>query len=345
VNTTRNLYFKKHSFPQVKRTKSLTKQWMPYTCPRIRRTCCEVSMKKHAFPKGLLNFCSSGKDVVPKQPFLRAVSTSRPSKRKALSQESLVWPLGESQFIRPLEEDTHRARTLFKKGGKYLGRGTTKRDFDSLNSNSPEFSFLGRSNVGKSSLLNALLYLSTSEGARVSKTPGRTVAAHAFGMGDNAKWNSRTLPSWELVAVDLPGYGFAKVPGSVAQDMSSVIRTYLSSREQYEQFLKAYVLIDARHGLLENDLNMIDHLINMQLPFQPVLTKCDAVKPKRLSDVVNKVTEKLSRADIYNCAPNLIGVSSKTGQGLLYLQTDMIKDVRQMAPQRVTDLRNRHYSN
>mmetsp|Transcript_5176 Transcript_5176/g.5898 ORF Transcript_5176/g.5898 Transcript_5176/m.5898 type:complete len:128 (+) Transcript_5176:67-450(+) len=127
--------------------------------------------------------------------------------------------------------------------------------------------------------------------------------------------------------------------------MSSVIRTYLSSREQYEQFLKAYVLIDARHGLLENDLNMIDHLINMQLPFQPVLTKCDAVKPKRLSDVVNKVTEKLSRADIYNCAPNLIGVSSKTGQGLLYLQTDMIKDVRQMAPQRVTDLRNRHYSN
>ena len=127
----------------------------------------------------------------------------------------------------------------------------------------PEFAFIGRSNVGKSSLINLL---TNKEGlARVSKTPGRTREINFFAI--NEAWN----------LVDLPGYGYAKVSKSQRDQFNEFVSDYLLNRES---LAGTFVLIDSRHSPQKIDLEFVSWLIEAQLPFALIFTKTDKSKPK-----------------------------------------------------------------
>ncbi len=127
----------------------------------------------------------------------------------------------------------------------------------------PEFSFIGRSNVGKSSLINLL---TNKEGlARVSKTPGRTREINFF------KINER----WSLV--DLPGYGYAKVSKTQREQFNEFVSEYLLNRES---LLGTFVLIDSRHSPQKIDLQFVAWLVELGLPFALIFTKIDKSKAK-----------------------------------------------------------------
>jgi GTP-binding protein len=129
--------------------------------------------------------------------------------------------------------------------------------------NIPEFAFIGRSNVGKSSLINLL---TNKEGlARVSKTPGRTREINFFAI--NEAWN----------LVDLPGYGYAKVSKSQRDQFNEFVSDYLLNRES---LAGTFVLIDSRHSPQKIDLEFVSWLIEAQLPFALIFTKTDKSKPK-----------------------------------------------------------------
>jgi GTP-binding protein len=122
----------------------------------------------------------------------------------------------------------------------------------------PEIAVWGRSNVGKSSLLNALT--GRKNLARVSKTPGRTQQINFFSIGG------------EFILTDLPGYGYAKAAKHKIAAWEELIYAYFSSREELRGVL---LLIDARHGLKDVDMEAIDHLSDLDMPFAVVLTKAD----------------------------------------------------------------------
>ena len=127
----------------------------------------------------------------------------------------------------------------------------------------PEFAFIGRSNVGKSSLINLL---TNKEGlARVSKTPGRTREINFFAI--NEAWN----------LVDLPGYGYAKVSKSQRDQFNEFVSDYLLNRDS---LLGTFVLVDSRHTPQKIDLEFVAWLIEAQLPFALIFTKTDKSKPR-----------------------------------------------------------------
>ena len=125
----------------------------------------------------------------------------------------------------------------------------------------PEVAFVGRSNVGKSSAINALLH--RRKAARVSGTPGRTQAVNLFRISDR------------LVFADLPGYGFAKAPESARKAWGRLVRRYLFKREALALVVQ---LVDARHTAQKVDIEMVDLLTESEVPFIVVATKIDRVK-------------------------------------------------------------------
>lgn len=129
----------------------------------------------------------------------------------------------------------------------------------------PEFAFLGRSNVGKSSLLNVLAGVNRL--AKVSSQPGRTQAVNFFTIGET------------ITFADLPGYGFAKVPLHVKASWKSLVEAYLSQREQ---LVLSFVLLDARRGWMDKDLELRDWLIHQDRPFLVVATKIDKLNQSEL---------------------------------------------------------------
>ena len=134
----------------------------------------------------------------------------------------------------------------------------------------PEFAFIGRSNVGKSSLINLL---TNKEGlARVSKTPGRTREINFFSIND----------SWNLV--DLPGYGYAKVSKSQRDHFNEFVSDYLLNRET---LTGTFVLIDSRHSPQKIDLEFLAWLIEAQLPFALIFTKIDKSKAKLFARILD----------------------------------------------------------
>ena len=136
----------------------------------------------------------------------------------------------------------------------------------------PEVAFIGRSNVGKSSLINALV--NHNKLARTSKTPGATRAIHFYNMAE------------VMMIVDLPGYGYAKMSKTESAEIAHHVTTYLADRPQ----LKAVcVLVDARHGFKESDKEMIRQLAEFGLPSIVVLTKADKLKEKQLKPVARHV--------------------------------------------------------
>ena len=164
-----------------------------------------------------------------------------------------------------------------------------------------EVCFAGRSNVGKSSLINAL---TGRKGiARASNTPGRTQEINFFTLGE------------ERYLVDLPGYGFANAPVAVVEKWQRLLKQYLSGRVSLR---RAFVLIDARHGVKPVDEEIMTLLDRSAVTFQAVLTKADKVKEKDREKVLAQVREKLAKHPA--AFPELVLTSSEKGDGIALLR-------------------------
>ena len=161
----------------------------------------------------------------------------------------------------------------------------------------PEICFAGRSNVGKSSLINAL---TGRKGlARASNTPGRTQEINYFTLGA------------EKYLVDLPGYGFAKAPPEKVAKWQRLLKAYLAGRATLR---RAFVLIDARHGIKAVDSEILGLLDTSAVGFQVVLTKADKVKAKDRDRVLAQVRGALAKHPA--AFPELVVTSSETGDGI-----------------------------
>ena len=161
----------------------------------------------------------------------------------------------------------------------------------------PEICFAGRSNVGKSSLLNALTGRKTL--ARTSNTPGRTRALNYFGLGERA------------YLVDLPGYGYAKATKSDVAQWTGLVKAYLRNRGLLK---RAIVLVDARHGLKKNDEETLALLDDAAVSYQVVLTKADKLHARDLAEAVAATERGLARHPA--AYPLLIATSAEKGLGL-----------------------------
>lgn len=160
-----------------------------------------------------------------------------------------------------------------------------------------EVAFAGRSNVGKSSLINALTGHNTL--ARTSNTPGRTQELNYFNLGD------------ELYMVDMPGYGYAKVSKEKVAAWTDLIFAYLRGRPTLRC---VFILVDSRHGLKDSDKDLMKMLDGAAVSYRIVLTKTDKVKREELE----KVTEKTKAVSATHAAahPEIAYTSSHKGQGL-----------------------------
>ncbi|MBW4709872.1 ribosome biogenesis GTP-binding protein YihA/YsxC [Roseobacter sp. YSTF-M11] len=160
-----------------------------------------------------------------------------------------------------------------------------------------EVCFAGRSNVGKSSLINAL---TGRRGlARASNTPGRTQEINFFTAGD------------AHYLVDLPGYGFANAPVPVVEKWQRLLKQYLSGRQTLR---RAFVLIDARHGVKKVDDEILSLLDSAAVTFQVVLTKADKVKDADRAKVLEQVRKALSQHPA--AFPEIVVTSSEKGWGI-----------------------------
>lgn len=160
-----------------------------------------------------------------------------------------------------------------------------------------EVCFAGRSNVGKSTLINAL---TGRKGlARASNTPGRTQEINYFTAGE------------EHYLVDLPGYGYANAPLPVVEKWQRLLKQYLSGRQTLR---RAFVLIDARHGAKKVDEEIMSLLDSSAVIFQAVLTKADKVKEKERFEVIEQVKSKLAAHPA--AYPEIVVTSSEKGWGI-----------------------------
>ena len=177
----------------------------------------------------------------------------------------------------------------------------------------PEIAFSGRSNVGKSSLLNAITGRKAL--ARTSVTPGRTQELNFFDVGGVVG----ELPDFRLV--DMPGYGFAKAPPKVVEQWKRLVREFLRGRVVLKRCL---VLIDSRHGVKPPDLDMMEMLDGAAVGYRLVLTKADKVKASELDAVYAKV---VAEARKHSAAfPEVAITSSETGLGIAELRAAVLGD-------------------
>ena len=173
--------------------------------------------------------------------------------------------------------------------------------FDQLpNSTVPEIVFSGRSNVGKSSLINKLVRRKAL--ARVSATPGKTGTINFYDLK-------------EAKLVDLPGYGYAKVSLSEKQRWANLIEGYLNSQRNITLVVQ---IIDMRHKPSKDDLHMIDYLITSELPFIIVLTKSDKLNKTKRQEALENIEKEFSKYENLTLLP----FSSVTGEGL-----EKLKDI------------------
>ena len=160
----------------------------------------------------------------------------------------------------------------------------------------PEFAFIGRSNVGKSSLINMLC--GQSKLALTSATPGKTKVVNHFLVNDK----------WYLV--DLPGYGYAKMSNKGREELAAVISDYVRNSQE---MVMLFVLVDSRHEITATDLEFISFLGENQIPFGIIFTKGDKMGPNALKAMVEKDCEILSRT--WEELPPIFTSSSRTAAG------------------------------
>lgn len=168
----------------------------------------------------------------------------------------------------------------------------------------PEVAFAGRSNVGKSSLVNALTGRKTL--ARTSNTPGRTQQLNFFDLGGRLK------------LVDMPGYGYAKESKEKVEAWNDMVRRYLKGRVTLR---RALVLIDSRHGLKPNDEEVMTMLDQAAVPYVVVLTKADKVKSQELAEVTRRTEAGLKKHPA--AFPQVHVTSSEKGLGIAELRASL----------------------
>lgn len=169
------------------------------------------------------------------------------------------------------------------------------------NGDRAEVCFAGRSNVGKSSLINAI---TNRKGlARASNTPGRTQEINFFELGE------------ERYLVDLPGYGYANAPVAIVEKWQRLLKNYLSGRQNLR---RAFVLVDSRHGIKPVDEEIMQLMNKSALTFQVVLTKADKIKDHERDQVLDQVRNRLAKHPA--AFPELILTSSEKGEGLATLR-------------------------
>ncbi|WP_303827786.1 ribosome biogenesis GTP-binding protein YihA/YsxC [Asticcacaulis taihuensis] len=170
----------------------------------------------------------------------------------------------------------------------------------------PEVAFAGRSNVGKSSLINALVgqkYL-----ARASNEPGRTRELNFFLLND------------AMHMVDLPGYGWARASKTTVKKFQNLGRDYLRGRPNLK---RAYLLIDARHGLKEVDNEPMDALDKAAVSYQIILTKADKIKPTELAKVIEATQNAIKKRPAAH--PVVLATSSESGFGIPELRLEIMR--------------------
>ena len=198
------------------------------------------------------------------------------------------------------EEKKELGRLLFSKETSFV-KGVV--DMPGLpNPDKIEVCFSGRSNVGKSSLINAL---TGRKGlARASNTPGRTQEINFFSIPDNH------------YLVDLPGYGYANAPIKVVEKWQNLLKRYLAGRQSLR---RAFVLVDSRHGVKKVDTEIMSMLDSSAVTFQVVLTKLDKVKEKDRENILEQVRASLQKHPA--AFPEIILTSSEKGWGIPTLRS------------------------
>ena len=174
----------------------------------------------------------------------------------------------------------------------------------------PEVAFAGRSNVGKSSLLNALTGRKAL--ARTSVTPGRTQELNFFDVGEPLAFR----------LVDMPGYGFAKAPKDMVKKWRFLVNDFLRGRAVLKRTL---VLIDSRHGVKPVDREMLDMLDAAAVSYRLVLTKADKIKPTELAETVAATAAEARMRPAAH--PEVLATSSETGLGIAELRAAVIEAI------------------
>lgn len=197
------------------------------------------------------------------------------------------------------EDDLNRGRLLFAGPVDFLMGAVALNTLPGTDR--PEIAFAGRSNVGKSSLVNALTGRKTL--ARTSNTPGRTQELNFFTMGEEAD-----QPSY---MVDLPGYGYAKIERKKVNAWTRLVKDYLRGRPNLRRIM---LLIDSRHGLKENDREIMKMLDVSAVNYQIVLTKLDKLKVADREKAIEKA--QADAKTFIACHPTVLATSSEKGWGL-----------------------------